>query len=128
MRNEHADALGFSRRRPTAPPPDRSASLNGDATAGQLHRAGLDLALEWEGVVRFDLTAIRDTRDGVRGELTVCVGGRRIAWGVWNLASTAAREPLAKRLVAVMPGNVLASRQKMSPSGLTSVPSGQFAA
>ena len=37
----------------------------------ELRREGLDLALVWPDGVRFTLTAIRDGRDGVRGELTV---------------------------------------------------------
>jgi hypothetical protein len=69
-----------------------------------LHREGLDLALEWPSGVRCALTAIRDSREGVRGELTVTQDARRLSWGSFALASTAAREALRKRLEATAPG------------------------
>ena len=61
-------------------------------------REGLDLALSWPDGVRFTLTSIRDGRDGVRGELTVTHGDRRLHWGALALSSTAAREALRKKL------------------------------
>jgi hypothetical protein len=51
-----------------------------------------------------ELSAIRDGRDGVRGELTVRQATRRISWGSVALASTAAREALRKKLEAAAPG------------------------
>jgi hypothetical protein len=49
--------------------------------APSLRREGLDLVLEWADKVQFTLAAIRDGRDGVRGELTVSQDGRRCVWG-----------------------------------------------
>ena len=70
----------------------------------ELQRLGLDLAVSWLNGVRFTLTAIRDGRDGVRGELTVTQGDRRLSWGVLALSSTQAREGLRKKLEAAAPG------------------------
>src|SRR5262245_42076720 len=56
--------------------------------AASLQRVGLDLLLEWPDGTRFGLSAIRDTRDGIRGELTVTdAGGRRLSWGALPLSS-----------------------------------------
>jgi hypothetical protein len=71
----------------------------------QTIREGLDLALVWPDGVRFALTAIRDGREGVRGELTVTHGDRRLHWGALPLSSTAARETLRKKLHDRMPGS-----------------------
>jgi hypothetical protein len=74
-------------------------------TAPQLLREGLDLALVWpNGGPRFELTAIRDGRDGVRGELTITQAGRRLSWGAVVLSSTAARETLRRKLAALDDG------------------------
>jgi hypothetical protein len=73
------------------------------AAEPDLRREGLDLALAWPDGARFTLTAIRDGRDGVRGELTVCHGARRLSWGSLPLASTSAREALRKKLEACAP-------------------------
>jgi hypothetical protein len=75
-----------------------------DNPAHELLREGLDLAMVWPDGVRFALTAIRDDRDGVRGELTVSQGGRRLSWGVHALSSIAARETLRKKLESTEPG------------------------
>jgi AAA domain len=64
----------------------------------KLQREGLDLTLVWPNAVRFSLTAIRDSREGVRGELIVSQNGHRISWGAIALASTRARETLRKKL------------------------------
>jgi hypothetical protein len=87
-------------------------SLNGYVAAADplggkpaLERAGLDLALTWSTGVRFVLTAIRDGRDGVRGELAVVLGSWRLSWGSLSLANTTARETLRKKLVAMAPGH-----------------------
>jgi AAA domain/Toprim-like len=76
-----------------------------EETAGaQLVREGLDLALVWPAErVRFALAAIRDGRDGVRGELTVTQGARRLSWGSFATASTQTREALRKKLEAAAP-------------------------
>ncbi len=71
---------------------------NLDATAGALHRIGMDLVLDWPDGVTCHLTAWRDSREGVRGELTVRQAGARLSWGGWMLSSTTAREGLVKRL------------------------------
>jgi AAA domain len=68
-----------------------------------LRREGLDLVLAWPGAVEFHLAAIRDGRDGVRGELTVRCGGRRVSWSAWSLPSAQARESLRKKLEATDP-------------------------
>src|SRR5207249_4549297 len=52
-----------------AAPPFTAVSLEG--AGPELRREGLDLALVWPDGVRFSFTAIRDGREGVRGELTV---------------------------------------------------------
>jgi hypothetical protein len=70
---------------------------------GELRREGLDLAMAWRDRTRFTLAAIRDTRDGVRGELTVEQRGQRLLWGAWSLSSPQVRESLRKRLAEVAP-------------------------
>ncbi len=77
-------------RRPLGPPP--------------VQRAGFDLSVAWPDGVRFDLTAIRDGRDGIRGELTVTRGERRLSWGGISLSSTQGREALRKKLDSTAPG------------------------
>jgi len=67
----------------------------------ELRREGLDLALVWPDGVRFTLTAIRDGRDGVRGELTVTRAGHRLSWTAFSLPSAQARETLRKKLEAI---------------------------
>lgn len=81
------------------------AALAADAcTEPVLLREGLDLALTWPDGVRFLLSAIRNGRDGVRGELTVTQHTRRLSWGSLALSSTQARETLRKKLEATAPG------------------------
>jgi hypothetical protein len=77
----------------------------GDMTEPEIEREGLDLALAWPDGIRFALTAIRDGRDGVRGELTVTQHGRRLSWGAFALASVPARETLRKKLEGAAPGS-----------------------
>lgn len=72
-------------------------------TPPELRREGLDLALVWPNGIRFALTAIRDGRDGVRGELTVTRQGRRLSWGAVALSSLPGREGLRKKLDALAP-------------------------
>src|SRR4029453_13287782 len=55
------------------------------AAGPELRREGFDLALVWPAGVRFTLTAIRDGREGVRGELTVMQNGRRLSWTSFSL-------------------------------------------
>jgi hypothetical protein len=75
-----------------------------ETDGAQLVREGLDLALVWPAErVRFALAAIRDGRDGVRGELTVTQGARRLSWGSFATASTQTREALRKKLEAAAP-------------------------
>src|SRR4030095_15652735 len=74
-----------------------------DVAEPQLLREGLDLALIWPDGVRFTLTAIRDGREGVRGELTITMGGRRLSWTSFLLPSAQARETLRKKLEAIAP-------------------------
>lgn len=69
----------------------------------ELRREGLDLALVWPDGIRFTLATIRDGRDGVRGELTVTRGARRLSWGSFALSSTQARETLRRKLIAASP-------------------------
>ncbi len=83
------------------PPMDTLLAESGDEAAGpELQREGLDLALAWPDGVRFALTAIYDTREGVRGELTVMHRGRRLSWGAVLLSSISGREGLRKKLAA----------------------------
>ena len=70
----------------------------------ELFREGFDFVLTWPDGVRFALTAIRDVRDGVLGELTVSHGAQRLAWGSLALSSMQAREALRKKLEATAPG------------------------
>lgn len=70
----------------------------------QLVREGLDVALVWPGGIRFELTAIRDGRDGVRGDLVVAHGPRRLHSAALALSSTTAREAWRKVLVSKVPG------------------------
>lgn len=70
----------------------------------ELRREGLDLSLTWPNGVWFRLAAIRDGREGVRGELTVSHRGDRLSWGSLALSSTQAREGLRKKLEAAAPG------------------------
>jgi hypothetical protein len=73
-------------------------------TDPQLQRQGFDLILEWSDGAKFLLTAIRDSRDGIRGELTVYHGPKRLSWGSFSLSSTQARESLRKKLEGSAPG------------------------
>jgi hypothetical protein len=70
----------------------------------ELIRSGLDLALVWPAAVRFVLKTIREGRDGVRGELAVFHGPRRLSWGSHPLSSISARESLRRKLEYVSPG------------------------
>jgi hypothetical protein len=54
--------------------------------------------------VRFTLAAIRDGKEGVRGELTIRRAGAKVSWGTWSLASTTARDALRKRLEGTAAG------------------------
>src|SRR5262250_3351819 len=66
---------------------------------------GLDMGLEYQDGTRFGLAAIREGRDGIRGELTVVDAmGRRLSWGALPLSSVTAREALKRKLDAVAPG------------------------
>lgn len=72
--------------------------------AATLRREGLDLLLEYPDGTRFGLSAARETREGVRGELTITdAAGRRLSWGALALSSTAAREALRRKLEALAP-------------------------
>jgi hypothetical protein len=73
------------------------------STEPDLRREGFDLVLSYPDAVRFTLTAIRDGRDGVRGEMTVTHGARRLSWGSLPLSSTTSREGLRKKLEAAAP-------------------------
>jgi len=73
-------------------------------TEPELRREGLDLALVWPDGVRFVLTTIRDGRDGVRGELTVTRGNRRLSWSSFALSSIHARDVLCRKLEATARG------------------------
>lgn len=86
------------------PPITGEAPRDDGAAEPELQRQGLDLGLVWSNGVRFSLTAIRDGRDGVRGELTVTQAERRLSWGALALSSTQAREMLRKKLEAVASG------------------------
>src|SRR5438132_413270 len=81
---------------PIFTPDSGTAEVRSQADAPALQRAGLDLSLVWPDGLRFTLTAIRDGREGVRGELTVTQGVRRLSWGSFLLSSTQARETLRK--------------------------------
>ncbi len=72
--------------------------------APTLRREGFDLSLTWADGVTLSLVAIRDGREGVRGELTVTQHGRRLSWGALALSSTSHREALRKRLDTTAPG------------------------
>ena len=88
-----------------APEPAADEALSPEAIGGDLQRAAFDLSLSWSDGALFLLTAIHaSSRDGVRGELTVSLGARRLSWGSFTLSSTAARESLRKKLEAVAPG------------------------
>ena len=67
------DGLTAVRRRPGDP------SL--DASAGLLLRQGLDLVMDWADGASCRLSAWRDGREGVHGELTVTLQGHRLSWG-----------------------------------------------
>jgi hypothetical protein len=70
-----------------------------------LVRHGLDLALLWSAAeVRFTLHSVREGRDGVRGELGVFLGGRRLSWGMHPLSNISAREALRRKLGDLSPG------------------------
>lgn len=89
----------------SAPVPTNDDAPGAGALAEpELHREGLDLALVWPDGARFLLSAIRDGREGVRGELAVTQDSRRLSWGAFALSSTQAREALRKKLEAVAPG------------------------
>jgi hypothetical protein len=81
---------------------ERQAAV--DPQAAELRREGFALVLSWPGGIQFGLDAIRDTRDGIRGELTVLRDGRRLHWGAFALSSGQAREALRKKLDATSPG------------------------
>lgn len=85
------------------PTPNAAGPADAGAVEPELRREGLDLSLTWPDGVGFALTAIRDGREGVRGELTVTQGARRLSWGSFALSSTQARETLRKKLEALAP-------------------------
>jgi hypothetical protein len=68
-----------------------------------LRREGCDLLLTWPDGVQFELAAIRDGREGIRGELTVTRAGRRLSWTSFSLPSAPARETLRKKLGSIAP-------------------------
>ncbi len=70
----------------------------------RLVREGLDLVLTLAGDVRMALTAIRVTKRGVEGELTIRQAERTVHWGALNLASGTARDALVRRLREAAPG------------------------
>jgi hypothetical protein len=85
--------------------PTTAGELADHRTAGpQLHREGFDLVVAWPDGVTFALTAIRDGREGVRGELTITQHGARRHYGSLALSSTSARETLRKKLEATASG------------------------
>jgi hypothetical protein len=95
-------------RRATVDPLAPLAGADGTASRvsigePELRCEGLDLALIWPSGIRFSLASIRDGRDGVRGELTVTLNGRRLSWGSIALSSTQTREALRKKLEHVDP-------------------------
>ena len=106
LRAQLEAAPDFVEREATADEPITPVA-NGE---GELERHGFDLALSWPDGVRFDLSAIRDGREGVRGELTVTVGARRLHWGALALPSTSSREAVRKKLEALAPGRTWADR------------------
>lgn len=85
-------------------PADVADLGSADVAGPELRREGFDLVLTWPDGVSFALTAIRDSREGVRGELTVTQGAQRLSWGSFALSSTQARETLRKKLEATAPG------------------------
>lgn len=98
----HAGLLASVEQAPVFTPAVDTAPLT--TTEPELRREGFDLVLTFPAGPRFTLTAIRDGREGVRGELTVTYDGRRLSWGALPLSSTAARETLRKKLDAAAPG------------------------
>jgi hypothetical protein len=65
-------------------------------------RHGDEYSMAWSfPAVSMTLTAIREGRDGMRGELVVSHRGLEIHWGHLALSSTSARETLVRKLQAV---------------------------
>jgi hypothetical protein len=98
---EPVDLLDTSGEPGTADPPE-----------GDLRREGLDLALVWPNGIRCTLSTIRDSRDGVKGQLTVARGGRRVGWGTWTLSSLHSRREIQKELDEAATGTIWTSYLK----------------
>jgi AAA domain-containing protein len=84
--------------------PEAAQSIPTGRPDPELRREGFDLTLAWPDGVQMMLTAIRDGRDGVRGELAVWAEGRRLHWANFACASSQAREGLSRKLEKKAPG------------------------
>jgi hypothetical protein len=96
-----------------------SAPTEDGVAEPSLSRQGFDLVLSWADGVSFFLTAIHESRDDVRGELTVSLHARRLSWGALPLSSTQARETLRKKLENVASGLNWATRLEEAAYRLT---------
>jgi AAA domain/DnaB-like helicase N terminal domain len=84
-----------------------------------LTREGPDFTLVWPGDLRMVLTAIRVTKRGVEGELTIRRGGHRLHSGALNLSSGTARAALVRTLREAAPSAEWRSRLEETCARLT---------
>ncbi len=99
-----AIAQSIGKYEPTANPTHRASQEPPAAETPEVRREGFDLIAEWPDTAQFRFAAIRDGREGVRGELTVRWGDRRVHWGAMVLSSGSGREALRKKLEGTVPG------------------------
>jgi AAA domain len=80
-----------------APPP---TDMTGVPT---FERHGDEFCMAWGfPPVSMTISRVRESSRGITAELSVTHGGQEIHWGEFNLASTAARETVVKKLQAIL--------------------------
>jgi AAA domain-containing protein len=79
--------------------------LPAEPAAAACVQVGDEIRFAWPAqTVEARLTHHREGGDGLRAELTVCLGPAEIHWGQLNLASTSSREAVVKKLVRIDQG------------------------
>jgi AAA domain len=83
--------------------PALAPAASGVVGTPTFERHGDEFSMAWGfPPVTMTLSRVRESSDGMRGELAVTHGGHEIHWGQLPLASTSARETVVKKLVAIL--------------------------